>query len=90
MKPLSKKVLDSLTKEEMKTLNDLLKKDAKLEDKMVKVQADYVIAGRKGGVSEARLQQMANKGFKAEADLFRLRDERDAYMNKLRKKYSKK
>ena len=90
MKRLTKKILESLTKEELKAVNDFIKKDAKLEEKMVKVQADYSIADRKGELSAARLQQMANKGFKAEAELFKLRDKRDAFMNKLIKKYSKK
>ena len=88
MKSLSKKILFLLTKQELKMLDDFNKKDKKLEDKMVKVQADYSIADRKGILSEARLQQMANKGFKAEYELFKLRDEREAYINKLRKKYS--
>jgi hypothetical protein len=56
---------------------------------MLKIQQAYSIADRKGVLSETRLQQMANKGFKAEYDLFKLRDKHDAYMAKLRKKYSK-
>jgi hypothetical protein len=89
MKPLTKKIIESLTKQELKMLKDFIKNDAKLEEKMSKVQQAYSIAHRKGVLSEARLQQMANKGFKAEYELFKLRDKRDAYMTKLRKKYSK-
>jgi hypothetical protein len=88
MKSLSKKILNLLTKQELKMLDNLNKKDIKLEEKMLKVQADYSIADRKGILSEARLQQMANKGFKVEYELFKLRDERESYINKLRKKYS--
>jgi hypothetical protein len=88
MKSLTKKILNLLTKQELKMLDNFSKKDIKLEEKMLKVQADYSIADRKGILSEVRLQQMANKGFKAEYELFKLRDEREAYINKLRKKYS--
>ncbi len=80
--------MNLLTKQELKMLDNFSKKDIKLEEKMLKVQADYSIADRKGILSEVRLQQMANKGFKAEYELFKLRDEREAYINKLRKKYS--
>ncbi len=31
MKPLPKKIIESLTKQELKTLNDFMKTDAKLE-----------------------------------------------------------
>jgi uncharacterized protein YxjI len=88
MKSLPKKILNLLTKQELKILDNFSKKDIKLEEKMLKVQTDYSIADRKGILSEAHLQQMSNNGFKVEYELFKLRDEREAYINKLRKKYS--
>jgi hypothetical protein len=65
-KPLPKSLLSKLAEKEVKQLQRLQEKSDHLGKDMVKYQAEYVVAARKGDSTDAKLRRMADKGFKYE------------------------
>lgn len=86
MKPLTKKVLEQLSKEEIKELERLQTKHTKLTAKMIKAQRAYTDAARAGKEDKA-LRKLADKGFKLEYETMQANKELTTYKNKLTKKY---
>jgi hypothetical protein len=86
---LTKRALDGMTSVEKKQCDKLEKQRMEKTDKMVKVQADYVIAFRKKTYTDLALRKLADKGFKAEADALDATDKHIDFMNKMNEKYKK-
>jgi|Laugresbdmm110dd_1035094.scaffolds.fasta_scaffold00008_8 uncharacterized protein (UPF0210 family) len=86
IKPLSKKILASITTSEKKTLNNLIKNHQQLGMEMILLQTNYTAATR-SKKEENILRKMADKGFKAEYETFQAMEKLHKYMNLLHKKY---
>ena len=56
---------------------------------MVKYQAEYVVAAKKGDSTDTKLRKMADKGFKYEYLAFEAVDKLNEYKDFLTKKYKK-
>lgn len=88
IKPLSKKVLVSLTMNEKKTLDTLIQSHQTLQNKMVLLQRAYTDAARSGNIKDAELREMADKGFQAEYETIQAMSKLQRFINIIHKKYA--
>jgi hypothetical protein len=88
-KPLPKSLLSKLVEKEIKQLQKLQGESDNLGKEMVKYQAEYVVAFRKGDSTDGVLRKMADKGFKYEKLAFEAADKLNEYKDFLIKKYKK-
>jgi hypothetical protein len=89
-KPLAKSILGKLLDSEAKKLTRLQEKSDNLGKEMLKYQAEYVVAAKKGDSTDTKLRKMADKGFKYEYLAFEAVDKLNEYKDFLTKKYYKK
>lgn len=86
IKPLSKKILASITTSEKKALDNLIKKHQQFGMEMILLQKNYTTSLR-SKKEEDILRKMADKGLKAEYETFQAMEKLHKYMNLLHKKY---
>lgn len=87
-KLVSNKVLNSLTVNEKKILDKLIKNHQDLQNDMIIVQRAYTDAVRGGKIKETVLRKMADKGFKAEYKAYEALKKLQSFIKAINKKYA--